>query len=327
MLMLRELRFIWWNVCDFAHFDPAMAERDRWPSSHAMFQEKLRRIDQTLTGLYGDNLPELIGLCEMTREAAKALRIRRLHEYEVIFSKPRGPDEFQIVVFMKSNVGLRRKPPLFAEDVPKFTRPMLIAELLRNDCHLRFAFCHWPAFEEPVSDEHRGRVASTLRRDVYKFMKSDQGTIYPKEYLALGDFNIEPFNPIFEMKLYASRDRDRARQKPHYTDEDVGRVRLYNCGWRHLGEEHPHRMEPGPVGRTGTYFQASTRIWRTFDQLLVTGGLLTGKRPALDETQLLVRSNSGILEEVSTPRKFEFVNGVGTGISDHFPISGTLLLS
>lgn len=148
----------------------------------------------------------------------------------------------------------------------------------------------------------------------------------PRDYIALGDFNTEPFDELFEKKLYAFRDRDRSRQKPHHSDVDVSRLRLYNCSWRHLGEGHPHSLDVAS-GHAGTYYQASTHMWRTFDQVLVTGGLLSEKPPLLDESQLFVRTDTGNLTTEGKPIKFEFVNGVASGISDHLPITGRIILS
>lgn len=85
MLKLSELRFLWWNVCNFAHFEPTRASFDRWPNSQAMFEAKLQRIDCALTAMYGERMPELIGFCEITRKAAEALQSTRLRNYEVIF--------------------------------------------------------------------------------------------------------------------------------------------------------------------------------------------------------------------------------------------------
>ena len=78
MLKLSELRFLWWNVCNFAHFEPTLSSIDRWPNSQAMYEAKLRRIEDALTAMYGERLPELIGFCEITRKAAETLQSSRL---------------------------------------------------------------------------------------------------------------------------------------------------------------------------------------------------------------------------------------------------------
>ena len=330
MLRLRELRFLWWNVCDFAHFDPAMAERadGRWPSSEAMFREKLRRINSSLTALFGNDLPELIGLCEITRGGAGELGALRLADYNTFFSRPDGEDGFQIVVFVKRNAGVTlKKLPLVAQSVPDSTRPMPLVEFRGKEGHIRFAFCHWPAFDEPASQEHRGRVADALRADVYKFMRPSKGLGVPRHYVALGDFNAEPFDDLFELKLYAYRDRERSRQRPHHTDPHVERTRLYNCGWRHLGEHRPHDPGTPSAEQAGTYYQASTRTWRTFDQVLVTGGLLSAEAPYLDESRLLVRTDTATLTDADKPGKFAFVGDAASGFSDHLPITGSIVLS
>lgn len=77
--------------------------------------------------------------------------------------------------------------------------------------------------------------------------------------------------------------------------------------------------------RVGTYYSASVHEWRTYDQVLVSGGLLTSTIPQLDERELLVRTDVGNLIE-NKPAKFRFENGMGYGLSDHYPLSGRIVL-
>ena len=76
----------------------------------------------------------------------------------------------------------------------------------------------------------------------------------------------------------------------------------------------------------GTYFHAKEMEWRTYDHVLVTGGLLTDHAPLFDESALRVRADVGNLVE-GRPAKFAFENGVGTGLSDHYPLSGRIVLA
>lgn len=77
--------------------------------------------------------------------------------------------------------------------------------------------------------------------------------------------------------------------------------------------------------RVGSYYHAKSHEWRTYDQVLVTGGLLSPRAPYFDESELLVRSDVGNLVE-GKPAKFVFENGVGSGLSDHYPLSGRIVL-
>jgi len=66
--------------------------------------------------------------------------------------------------------------------------------------------------------------------------------------------------------------------------------------------------------------------WRTFDQVLVTGGLLSATPPYLDEARLRVHHDTGKLVD-GLPAKFRRANGVVEGLSDHLPLSGVIVLS
>lgn len=321
-----ELRFAWWNVCNFAHFDPNRSAFDRWPASVDAYTAKRHRVEVAFDNLFGRDPPELIGCCELTRVAADDLRTRKLANHDLVLSNPNDPTEFQIAVFVRRRVGLTERLPIFGVDVPASTRPMCVVDFQNRNATIRFVFGHWPAFDEPRSVENRGRMADALRADVYDFLYPKRPVKLPRHVVAVGDFNAEPFDDLFGLKLSASRDRDHARQRPHHTDEVVRGVRLYNCGWRFLGESHAHPLPATPVRRVGTYYHALSREWRTFDQVLVTGGLLAVTPPFLDETRLLTRTDVGNLTADGKPARFEYTNGVPSGLSDHYPVTGTIVL-
>lgn len=102
----------------------------------------------------------------------------------------------------------------------------------------------------------------------------------------------------------------------------MSRTRLYGCGWRLLGEEFPHATAGEVARRVGTCYSETLCEWRTYDHVLVTGGLLTEREPFLDETALLIRSDVGNLVE-GKPAKFAFAGG----LSDHYPLTGRIALA
>src|SRR5262245_33777610 len=69
----RFLNFAWWNLHNFAHFDAAQASDPRWPKLHAYDEAKRDRILAALHELFGQQFPDLLAVCEVTREAAKDL--------------------------------------------------------------------------------------------------------------------------------------------------------------------------------------------------------------------------------------------------------------
>jgi len=320
----RELRFCWWNVQDFAHFDPNRSAMARWPTSVAEYEEKRRRLETAFDAMFGADVPEVIGLCEITRTAARELQKRKLQDHDLILSEPLATDAFQVVLFIRRNRSLARRRSLIAEDVSEGTRPMCAAVLEEPSAGVLFVACHWPAFDKPTSKESRRRCADTLRGGVYDFLFPRRPAATPRHVVVIGDLNAEPFDDLFELTLYASRDRDHARQRSHHTDGSVSRARLYNCGWRLLGERTPHGLPESPERRVGTYYQASSRSWRTYDQVLVSGGLLTGQAPYLDEAALLVRSDVVTWWKASRrSSRTTTVSGPGCPTTTHSPVESS----
>ena len=105
------------------------------------------------------------------------------------------------------------------------------------------------------------------------------------------------------------------------------RVRLYNCAWRWLGESGPH-LGTTPAGEVaGTYFWKENNCWRTLDHVLVNGTLLTDQVPYLDESQLGVVTGPFLQGVQGRPQRFQWNNGKPTGVSDHLPIRGRIVLA
>ncbi|HYT92495.1 MAG TPA: hypothetical protein VEL76_27515, partial [Gemmataceae bacterium] len=160
---------------------------------------------------------------------------------------------------------------------------------------------------------------------VYDFLRSELET-ERRHVLIVGDMNEEPFG-LLEERFHASRDRASARRREHYTDQDTKRVRLYNCAWRWLGESGPH-VGGTPAGEVaGTYFWREKNCWRTLDHVLVNGTLLTDQFPYLDESRVEVVTGPFLLGTKGRPQKFEWNNGKPTGVSDHLPIRGRVVLA
>jgi endonuclease/exonuclease/phosphatase family metal-dependent hydrolase len=323
--MSRELRFCWWNLQDFAHFDANRVGQDRWPVSVDHYQEKRRRVEAAFDAMFGSNLPDVIGLCEITKKVAMELQKRKFPDHQLILLEPRETEEFQVVLLIRRNASLSRRPSLHGHDVPERTRPMCVALFEEPTVSILFVACHWAAFDDKQTADYRRRCADTLRGGIYDFLNPRLPPATPRHALVIGDLNVEPFDDLFEVTLSASRDHDHARGRLHYSDAAVSRTRLYNCGWRLLGEERPHGSGGATERRVGTYYRTSSHSWRTYDQVLVTGELLGDQPPYFDESSLLVRTDVGNLVE-GKPAKFAFASGVGTGLSDHYPVTGRLLL-
>jgi hypothetical protein len=322
------LRFAWWNVESLAHYDAARAALDRWPGSQAESAAHLGRVADGLRELRRLAAPDFIGLAEVTGPAAVALRdavfpgfpVESLDQ-EALDLTANGP--FQVAALFDPARGSPTPDLLIPADVPRETRPTLVLEYFWPPQRLRIYLCHWTSRLGGGQGE-RGRrdLAQQLRKDAYRFLHDPDAGAERRHVAVLGDLNEEPFGGLLEAELFASRDRQRAQDPGHHTDVDVKRVRFYNASWRLLGERLPHPGAAGAPHAAGTFFWRERRAWFTFDQLLVTGSLLTREPPYLDEASLSVAGGATFGGADGRPAPFEYNAGQGEGASDHLPVYG-----
>jgi endonuclease/exonuclease/phosphatase family metal-dependent hydrolase len=232
--------------------------------------------------------------------------------------------ELQVAMLYDPDIGSDPEV-VVVPNMPRGTRPIASADVCWPGHRLRIYACHWTARFSEESRHSRGDIARYLNGVVYDFLRSGQNT-ERRHVLIVGDMNEEPFG-LLEERFYASRDRASARRREHYTDQDVKRVRLYNCAWRWMGESGPHigGMPAGEVA--GTYFWKKANCWRTLDHVLVDGTLLTEQFPYLDESRVAVVTGPFLLGSQGRPEKFQWNNGKPTGVSDHLPIRGRIVLT
>lgn len=322
----QALKFAWWNLHNFRHYDPTKAADTRWPKRRAHYEAKRERVLTAFDQIFRDQYPDLIAVCEITRQAADDLVARLPPGFRVVTS-PTNPriSAFQVAIFFRAGISLTPEPPLIPEDeedVAEGTRPMIPIHLTLSDHLIRFVACHWTAFE--ASRVARERLADILRRDAYAFLKpeSPAGTA-ARHIVILGDLNEEPMSAIFEDRLIGRRDRRSAGTR-HRTDANVRRIRLYNAAWRYLGEQVAHGADKPPrLNVAGTYFKAPFE-WRTVDHVLVSSGLLGSNPPYLDEASTGIVATAIMLGDDGLPRPFS--PGSASGVSDHLPIVGRLVL-
>ncbi len=149
---MQFLRFAWWNVESLAHYDSARASMERWPRSQEEFAVHLDRIANGLRELRRIASPDFIGLAEVTRPAAVALRDAVFPGFDVesldqgLDRSANGP--FQVAAIFNTSPHSPTPDLLIPEEVPRTTRPMLILEYLWPLHRLRIYLCHWTSREE-----------------------------------------------------------------------------------------------------------------------------------------------------------------------------------
>jgi Endonuclease/Exonuclease/phosphatase family len=322
---ISALECLWWNVQDFAHFDPDRSAVKRWPESPEMYAEKMRRVIETVDAIDATETPDVIGLCEVTPQAARDLVTRRFPNHKIVYGQPDQPMTHQVVLLIRNDATYRDQATVFIRGGTAGSQPIVVSDVQTEKAHMRVFACHWTAFENESSEEMRGRAADSLREAIYEFLNPTDTVAVPRHVIVMGDFNEEPYHSQFELKLYAERHRDHARKTDHHTDKAVSRTRLYSCGWRLMGEQQPHpEVERLPTA-AGTIYSEKNKAWKTFDHVFVSGGLLGSDPPYLDEAKLRICTESSRLSE-GRPAKFKSLGGTFLGLSDHYPIRFSIVL-
>ncbi|MGC4115839.1 MAG: hypothetical protein QM765_14835 [Myxococcales bacterium] len=327
--MPRALRFLWWNLDHLNHYDATRAGEKNWPRSAAEHGAKRAAITQVLTAIANDSgRPDLLALCEVTRQAAIDLRDRLFPGYEVESFDLLAKSKANIALIFSRAVGFETVQQLVVPCVPRTSRPMAVLDYREPGHCIRFVACHWPPQMSPTEDEYRGDAAKHLARHAFDFLTTEEAGI-ERHLVVLGDLNEEPFG-MLERKLHATRWRGRSLRARHWADAEVKRVHLYNCAWRLLGEQAPHAGKRNELrlDAAGTYFYDGDGTWHTFDQVIVSGSLLGEVAPYLDEASLGVHPGALLQCKNHLPQHFEWddAEGKGLGVSDHLPVLGQLTL-
>lgn len=161
------LSFCWWNLCDLAHFEAVNASKPRWPKRAKDFETKRDRILTTLQELFAGGFPDLLAVCEITREAASDVAGRMSPGFGVAVAPTYDRDDgFQVAVIYRKGLGFSPDPPLLpfeVLDVSEETRPMIPIRFERAGQIIRFVACHWTSWDTARSEATRQILAAYLR--------------------------------------------------------------------------------------------------------------------------------------------------------------------
>jgi endonuclease/exonuclease/phosphatase family metal-dependent hydrolase len=321
-----HLRFLWWNVQSFAHFDESKRAMTRWPSTPEAYLTKLERVTRVIRGYIEEfEMPDVFGVAEITQVAATALRDAVFPGYKVLSLDliPANPSH-QVAILYRNIPQFSEVDPITTAYTPRSTRPMAAIDFNQQDQRMRVIAAHWTAPFDDESRRNQEKLAAQLQHHVYENLHNDVGDTISRHALVMGDFNNEPYD-IMQSHFQTTRSRTRSRTPLHYYDEDVARVRLYNCAWKLLGERVPHVGAPC-LDVAGTYYSSKDREWHTPDQFLVSGSLLSHTRPFLTEDSVMIYVNDNLVDDVGRPQSFAWSEAESSGVSDHLPVSAVILL-
>jgi hypothetical protein len=192
-----SLECLWWNVQDFAHYEPHRSAVSRWPDSPEKFEAKLTRLTSVIDTIYPAHKPDLIGLCETTPQAARELVAKRFTNHKVVCGQPDQPNTHQVVLLIPRTEMFHDDAPVLIRGGTASSQPIVVSDVKTKLAHFRIFACHWTAFDTEQSQEMRGRAADSLRTAIYDFLNPLSSIAIPRHVVVMGDFNEEPFHQIF----------------------------------------------------------------------------------------------------------------------------------
>ena len=277
------------------------------------YEKKLDDLSSVLLAINKDELPEIIGLCEVENKKVLDDLIQtkslRKGEYGIVhYESPdlRGIDCALLYRMQEFNVISSRAIPVsFPFDSTETTRDILYVEGRTHDNErLHFFVNHWSSRwgGEKETEPKRIFCAIALRKAVDALLNKEPGA----KIIIIGDFNDEPTNrSVFEM-LLANNKR-----------KNTGDRELYNLMY------DMHNMDG-----EGSYNYRGT--WNMLDQIIVSktvinspGGLhcnYESGRILKEEFMLYLQEDN---QQYVPNRTYGGPEYYG-GISDHLPVFVTL---
>ncbi len=278
------------------------ASKKRW--SEKRYEKKIEDLAKVLGSINENELPEIIGLCEVENRAVVADLVKseplRKGKYKIIhYESPdfRGidcaliyrPNEFKVLTSFPIRVKFRDKPNYTTRDI------LYVKGKTKNREILHIFVNHWPSRIGGLakSEPRRVEVATLLKSKIDSILTgSPEANI-----IVMGDMNDEPSNKSLAEVLGA--------QKPESANAEL--VNL---------------MYPVHENKMGSYLYRGN--WNMLDNLVVSKSLLDDngfrctpeKGFVFHEKWMEYKNKKG---EISPNRTYGGPNYYG-GISDHFPV-------
>jgi len=351
---------VWWNLQRLFRPGGSPIARDLdathatgWTS--ATYGQKVRNIAAVLRAIAGDEVPALVGLCEVENRRVSDDLVEELGWDELTYAEDpeENLDGADVVLLYSSRHFALASPPRAHNVFNQYATRDILEVVLESESgeELLLLLNHWPSKMYPRSEPLRISLADYCRRifvDRVRCRKNDLFTStgsarmpshttmserWNRPVIVLGDFNDTPYDVSVEQVLHATRSREtiaapprlpRGRGKSSVAAYLRLRPRLYNPGWRLLGA-----TGGAPAGTC--VYQGD---WYLLDQVLFSAGMLRDRGLRYEEDSLSLfaepsvpTGRGGSLELLSRsgePRPFDAVTR--RGASDHLPLSFRLRL-
>lgn len=302
------LRIVFYNVENlFDTFDdPLTADEEFTPRSsktwnHYRYQEKLNHIAKTLIAVGGWEPPDMIGLCEVENfQVLVDLTTRTpLQKYPYQIIHENSPDSRGIdnaLLFKAPKLQKISQKAIVIDDEKLRTRDILYASFSFNQLDtLHVLVNHWPSRSggKELTESKRLLVAQKLKDQVQLLQNHNAAS----KILAMGDFNDEPTDKSIVDILAAL---------PADTKIDV--PQLYNMS-----------IPDFKKGKGTIVFRDIDFHWYLFDQMIVSGSLLSGYGLTVKGNKNFIFCQEWLLQDGRPYRSYQGPIYIG-GYSDHLPI-------
>jgi hypothetical protein len=352
---------VWWNLQRLVRPGGSAIARDLDATAatgwtQAAYRQKIRNIAAVLRGLAGDEVPALVGLCEVeNRRVADDLLDElgwdELRYADVPQENLDGDDV--VLLYSAKRFSLAGDPRSHNVNNQYATRDILEV-LLRSDSgeELLVVLNHWPSRMYPRSESLRISLADYCRRLFVERVRYPKNELFTAEgrarlpsrstlatrwnrpVVVLGDFNDSPFDVSVDLVLRATRTRETVAEPPRLPSSRGVRgisaylrliPRLYNPGWRIL-------TSYGGAPSGTVVYQGE---WYLLDQAIFSAGMLDEKGIHYQEDSLGVFAERSVpapgaggsvevLSRSGEPRAFD--SATKSGASDHLPLYFRLAL-
>ena len=279
----------------------------RWTNNR--FYEKLHEVMQVIIGLGDEELPLLVGLCEVENDfVLKAMTqfepYNQLGYDYVHYESPdiRGIDVALLYQKDKFTPLASRPIPVYLPNGQQGRDLLYTCGTLTDSTFLHIIQVHFPSRREGAlaSEPNREAAAKAVRQVVDSVQALDpQAAI-----IIMGDFNDNPSDKVPTTTLAAMP----------YTSGSFENTKLYNLCWDGYNYEDKE---------IGSYFHDGQ--WDMLDQIIVSGALLNGNLAVRAMPKAEVYHPKWISKrDTRTGEMIPKRTYVGTfyqgGVSDHFPV-------
>ena len=279
----------------------------RWTNKR--FYDKLHEVMQVIIGVGGDELPLLVGLCEVENNFVLDIMTKSdpYNQLGYDYVHYEGPDTRGIDVALLYQKD--KFTPLASRPIPvnlpngQETRDLLYTcGTLSDSTMLHIIQVHFPSRREGAlaSELNREAAAKIARKVVEEIQEVDSQAAI----IIMGDFNDNPSDRVPTTTLAALP----------YTSGSFGDLKLYNLCWDGTSFENKD---------IGSYFHDGE--WDMLDQIIVSGALLNGNLSVriMPEAEVYhpkwISKRDKRTGEMIPKRTYvgPFYQG---GVSDHFPV-------